>query len=253
MPINKSLDCKHKVEALSLQDLTSSRLAFEKCDQWNWDFSDSPIQPKGWLLHRQEDRCLGKFHLARLVVASERKQSCAHTLTKSIEKCIFHSISNLMQTQELEKCHNHTSLGQNYSLREFLSCIHTKSKTLHGVCVWLGIPPTTGTCKLTFLSLKATPKSALCAHSALYTLYSFISHRGSSDNFIPNCYVHYASTRAGKTARMGNCPLRSCSYQLSSCNTQVPHTPTWRSANLCLKNSVTSSNRRAKQTYFRDP
>lgn len=178
MPINKSLDCKHKVEALSLQDLTSSRLAFEKCDQWNWDFSDSPIQPKGWLLHRQEDRCLGKFHLARLVVASERKQSCAHTLTKSIEKCIFHSISNLMQTQELEKCHNHTSLGQNYSLREFLSCIRTKSKTPHGVCVWLGIPPTTGTCKMTFLSLKATPKSALCAHSALYTLYSFISHRG---------------------------------------------------------------------------
>lgn len=95
--------------------------------------------------------------------------------------------------------------------------------------------------------------SALCTHSALYTLYSFISHRGSSDNFIPNCYVHYASTRAGKTAHMGNRPLRSHSYQLSSCNTQVPHTPTWRSANLCLKNSVTSSNRRGKQTYFRDP
>lgn len=104
-----------------------------------------------------------------------RKQSCAYTLTESIEKLIFHSISNLVQIQELKKCHNHTSLGQNYSLREFLSCIHTKSKTPHGVCVWLGIPPTTGICNLTFLPLKDT--SALSAPVALYTPYTPLSHR----------------------------------------------------------------------------
>lgn len=181
-----------------------------------------------------------------------RKQSCAYTLTESIEKLIFHSISNLVQIQELKKM-SQPYLSWTELLSERVSELHPhkKQNPTWGLCVTRD-PPYHRHLQLDLFAPKSH-FSALCARSALYTLYSFISQKGSSNNFIPSCYVHYASTWAGKTAHMGNRPLRSRSYQLSSCNIQVTHTPTWRSVKLCLKNSVTSSNRRGKQTYFRDP
>lgn len=42
MPINKSVYCNYKVKAVLLQDLIS-RLAFEKRDQWDQNFSGGTI------------------------------------------------------------------------------------------------------------------------------------------------------------------------------------------------------------------
>lgn len=44
MPINKSVYCNHKVKAVLLKDLISRRLALEKHDQWDWNFSRGMVQ-----------------------------------------------------------------------------------------------------------------------------------------------------------------------------------------------------------------
>lgn len=43
MPINKSVYCNYKMKAVLLEDLISRRLAFEKRDQWDQNFSGGTI------------------------------------------------------------------------------------------------------------------------------------------------------------------------------------------------------------------
>lgn len=69
MPINKSVYCNHKVKAVLLEDLISRRLAFEKRDQQDRNFSGGLIQSARLGFVQASGQMLKKIPL-RLVGAS---------------------------------------------------------------------------------------------------------------------------------------------------------------------------------------